>query len=143
MGILTKVKELFEKTEKKPIETLRQLEEELAKILIKNKFEMIALIGTGGRLKGLPLVYAADDEGSLKILSARLSELLKTIQNLSEEDILRDIIINYNDSVLFFKPIMTNISFFAIVRENNDILILKQFIYKNEDILKELFHDKI
>lgn len=140
MGILTKVKELFEK---KPIETLRQLEEELAKIQSKNKYEIIALIGTGGRLKGLPLVYAAEDENSLKILSARLSELLKIIQNLSEEDILRDIVINYDDTILFFKPIMANISFFAVVRENDDILILKQFIYKHEDILKELFHDKI
>jgi len=140
MGILTKVKELFEK---KPIETLRQLEEELAKIQNKNKYDIIALIGTGGRLKGLPLVYATEDEDSLKILSARLSELLKTIQNLSTEDIFRDIVINYTDSILFFKPIMNNISFFAVVRENNDILILKQFIYKNENLLKELFHDKI
>jgi len=141
MGILTKLKELFEK--KPIIETLRQLEEEFAKIQNKNKYDMIALIGTGGRLKGLPLVYAAEDEDSLKILTARLSELLKTIQNLSSGDNVRDIVINYDDSILFFKPIMTNISFFAIVRDNNDILILKQFIYTNEDLLKELFHDRI
>ena len=138
MGILTKFRELFEK---KPIETLRQLE--LAKIQLKNRYEIIALIGTGGRLKGLPLVYATEDENSLKILSARLSELLKMIENLSMDDILRDIVINYNDSIVFFKPIMNNISFFAVLRENDDILIVKQFIYKNEDLLKELFHDKV
>lgn len=140
MGIFNKVKELFEK---KPIESLQQLEEELIKIQNKNKYEIIALIGTGGRLKGLPLIYATEDEDSLKIFTARLSELLKMVRNLSKEEIFRDIVINYNDSILFFKPIMTNISFFAIVRENNDILILKQFIYNNEKLLRELFHDKV
>lgn len=139
MGIFSKIKEIFEK---KPIESFEQFEEELSKMKDKNRFETIALIGIGGRVKGLPLIYATDEDLSLKRFSAKLSELLKMIENLSNERSLRDFIINYDDSILFFKPIMNNIGFFAILNEKNDILVLKQFIYNNEKLLKELFHEE-
>jgi len=137
MGIFSKVKELFDK---KPVDSLKQLEESLTKLQLKNRYEILALIGTGGRLKGLPLVYAAEDENSLKIFTARMTELLKMIENLSKERILRDFIINFNDSIIFFKPIIKDISFMAIINENDDIIEIKQFIYKNEQLIRELLH---
>jgi hypothetical protein len=137
MGIFSKVKELFDK---KPIDSLKKLEEALTKLQLKKRYEILALIGTGGRLKGLPLVYAAEDENSLKIFTARITELLKMIENLSEERILRDFIINFNDSILFFKPIIKDISFMAIINENDDIIAIKQFIYKYEQLFQELLH---
>jgi hypothetical protein len=139
MGIFSKVREIFEK---KPIESFKQFEEELSKLKDKNRYEIISLIGIGGRVKGLPLIYATDDDTSLKVYSAKLNELFNMIQNLSDEKIFRDFTVNYDDSILFFKPIMSNIGFFAIINNKNDIMIIKQFIYNNEKLLRELFHEE-
>ena len=48
---------------------------------IKKKInaEMISIFGIGGRLKGLPLIYACDDGIDLKQFSARLYEVSSTI----------------------------------------------------------------
>jgi hypothetical protein len=139
MGIFSKIREIFEK---RPVESFKHFEEELYKLKNKNRYELIALIGIGGRVKGLPLIYATDDEISLKLYSAKLNELFKMIQNLSDDKIFRDFNVNYEESILFFKPITTNIGFLAILHNKNDIMIIKQFIYNNEKILRELFHEE-
>ncbi|MFX0070136.1 MAG: hypothetical protein ACFFAO_03510 [Candidatus Hermodarchaeota archaeon] len=139
MGFFNKLKETHGK---KPIESLKNLEDELIKLQNRIKSEFIAIIGTGGRLKGLPLIYTTDDENILKSFSARIIEILKTIENLSTERNFRDLTINFEDtSILFLKPIMKDISFLAIFFDKDDIMVLKQFIYNNERILKELFHE--
>ncbi len=141
MGILSKLKDIISKGDKS-IESLKQVDEELSILQKKINAEIIAIIGTGGRLKGLPLIYITPDEADLKKLSAKLSELVNPIKDISEDRNFRDFIINFDDSILFFKPIMREISIFAILLKNNDVLTLKQWIYKNELVLKELFHEK-
>ena len=126
---------------KKSEETIQAIEEEMIKLKNKTNAEMIAIFGVGGRLKGLPLIYVADDEGALKKFAARLFELLSPINFLSDERTLRDFIINYADSILFYKQILTNIGYFAIFPYKNDTLTLKQWIYKKESVLKELLHE--
>ena len=103
--------------------------------------EMIVIFGTGGRLKGLPLIYATTDEMELKKFAARIYELINPLKNLSEERHFRDFILNYEDSILFFKQFLANIGFFALFQNKDDILPLKQWVYKKEPILKELFHE--
>ena len=134
MGILSKLRG-------KSIESLKEIETELAKLQKKINAEMIALIGIGGRIKGLPLIYAANDEDLMKKLTARLYEILNPLQNLSSEHPFRDIIINYDDSMVFFKPVFSNVGFLANIKNKNDIVGLKQWIYKHEQVLKELFHE--
>ena len=136
MGILSRI---F--GEKKEEETIQAIEEDLLKLKGKTKAEMIAIFGVGGRLKGLPLVYAADDEPALKQFSARLYELIGPIKFLSEQRSLRDFVINYEDSILYYKQILTNFGFFAILLDKEDILTLKQWYYKKESVLKELLHE--
>lgn len=126
---------------KKEEETIQAIEAEMVKLKEKTKAEMIAIFGVGGRLKGLPLIYVADDEAALKRFSARLFELVGPIKFLSENRTLRDFVINYADSILFYKQILTNIGYFAIFQDKEDTLTLKQWIYKKESILKELLHD--
>ena len=136
MGILSRI--FGEKKEEE--ETIQAIEEDLLKLKIKTKAEMIAIFGVGGRLKGLPLIYAADDDPALKQFSARLYELIEPIKFLSENRTLRDFVINYYDSILFYKQILPNIGFFAILRDKEDILTVKEWVYKKESVLKELLH---
>lgn len=138
IGILSKLKDVFSS---KSIDSLKEIEKELSKLKKKINAEMIALIGIGGRIKGLPLIYAANDEDQMKKVSARLIELLNPLHNLSSEHPFRDFIVNYDDSIIFFKPIFSNVGFSANITNKNDIVGLKQWIYKNEQILKDLFHE--
>ncbi|MFX1426276.1 MAG: hypothetical protein ACFFBE_07475 [Promethearchaeota archaeon] len=135
MGFLSKI---FGKKEEKGIQ---EVELEMQKLKKKVDAEMIAIFGIGGRLKGLPLIYASDDDSNMKQISARLYEIIEPLNNLATERILRDLIINYDDSTLFFKQIMKNIAYFAIFHEKSNLLALKQWIYKKEEFLKELLHD--
>ena len=101
----------------------------------------VYLIGIGGRIKGLPLIYVTNDEDQLKKISARLYEILNPLNNLSSEHPFRDFIVNYDDSIIFFKPVFSNVGLVADIKDKNDIVGLKQWIYKYETILKELFHE--
>ena len=69
IGILSKLKDAFSS---KSIDSLKEIEIELSKLQKKINAEMIALIGIGGRIKGLPLIYVTNDEDQLKKISARL-----------------------------------------------------------------------
>jgi len=138
IGILSKLKDAFSS---KSIDSLKEIETELSKLQKKINSEMIALIGIGGRIKGLPLVYIANDEDQLKKISARLYEILNPLNNLSSEHQFRDFIVNYDDSIIFFKPVFSNVGFVANIKDKDDIVGLKQWIYKYEQILKELFHE--
>ncbi len=135
MGILSKI---FGKKEQASIQ---EIESDMAKLKKKINAEMIAIFGIGGRLKGLPLIYVCEDDTDLKQFSARLYEVIGPLDKLANERILRDFIINYSDSILFYKRIMKNIGYFAIFYNKNALLNIKQWIYKKEEILKQLLHD--
>jgi len=148
IGILSKLKDTFST---KTIESLKEYEIEISKFQKKLNAEMIALIGIGGRIKGLPLIFATSDENELKKISARVYEIIDPLQNITIEHIIRDFIVNYENSTLFFKPFMKNVGFAAIiknkndlsanVKNRNDLIALNKWISKNEKILKDLFHE--
>ena len=127
---------------KSSIDTLEEFEVELKKMSEKINAEILALIGIGGRLKGLPLVYFAKEEEDLKKISANLVELLNPLNKISDNRTYRDITISFDDDLIFFKPILKNVGFLAIFYKKDDVMLLKQLIYKNEQLLKELFHDE-
>ncbi|HEY0090038.1 MAG TPA: hypothetical protein VGB37_14425 [Candidatus Lokiarchaeia archaeon] len=127
---------------KNSIDSLEEFEKELKKLSEKISAEILALIGTGGRLKGLPLIYFAKEEEDLKKVSANLVELLNPLNRVSDNRTFRDITINFDDDSIFFKPILKNVGFLAIFYKKDDVVLLKQLIYKNEQLLKELFHDE-
>jgi hypothetical protein len=140
MGLFSRLKDFFSG---KSIESLQEFEIELKKLQKKVNSEIIALIGTQGRLKGLPLVYTSTEEGNLRKYTAIVTELVDPINQLSNEKKLKDFIIHYEDSILFFKPIMNNISFFVIFPEKDNLPILEQWINTNSLNLRKLFHDEI
>lgn len=135
MGFLSKI---FGQKEEKGIQ---EIELEMEKLKKKTNAEMIVIFGIGGRLKGLPLIYTSDDNNDVKRFSARLFEVIDPINKISDDRVIRDIIVNFNDSILFFKQIMKNIGYFTIFGNKNDLLTLKQWIYSKEKLLKDLLHD--
>ncbi len=140
MGLFSKLKDFFSG---KSIESLQEFEIELKKLQKKVNSEIIALIGTQGRLKGLPLVYASTEEVNLRKYAALLTELVDPLNQLSNEKKVKDFIVHYEESILFFKPIMNNISFFAIFPEKDNLPALEQWINTNSLNLRRLFHDEI
>jgi hypothetical protein len=140
MGLFSKLKDFFSG---KSIESLQEFEIELKKLQKKVNSEIIALIGTQGRLKGLPLVYTSIEEVNLRKYAALLTELVDPINQLSNEEKVKDFIIHYEESILFFKPIMNNISFFAIFPDKDNLPALEQWINTNSLNLRRLFHDEI
>lgn len=140
MGLFSRLKDFFSG---KSIESLQEFEVELKKLQKKVNSEVIALIGTQGRLKGLPLVYTSIEEGNLKKHAAILAELVNSLNQLSNEKKMKFFLIRYEESMLFFKPIMNNISFFAIFPDKDSIATLEQWINTNSLNLRKLFHDEI
>ncbi|MBD3339019.1 MAG: hypothetical protein GF353_07915 [Candidatus Lokiarchaeota archaeon] len=140
MGIFSKLKELFEK---KPTETLHELEEKIKQLQKKTNSKSIAVVGIGGRLKGLPLVYSTEDEDSLKNFSARLIELIKDLTKFAEERQVKEFTVHYLDSILFFKVIIENIGFLSHTQFESDIEVVKQWIMRNLSNLKEIFEEKV
>jgi len=137
MGVFSRLKDFFSK---KSIDSLKEVEQELNKLQKKSNSEIIALLGIHGRLKGLPLIYISKNETDLRRISAQLTELLKPLKNIYSQREIQDIIIRYMDSILYYRPLMKNVSFFAIVPHKNNLIALQQWINSKREILEELFH---
>lgn len=138
MGIFSKLKEIFTK---KPMESLQGFEEEIGKLQKKSNADIIALIGTQGRLKGLPLIYASNDDIDFRRYSARLIELNNPLNTIIGDKIFLDLTLRFSDSILYYRPVLKNISFFAICSNQNNITIVKQWIFEKDQALRELFHE--
>ncbi|MHA1131806.1 MAG: hypothetical protein ACTSQI_11725 [Candidatus Helarchaeota archaeon] len=139
MGLFSRLKEFFSG---KSIESIKEFENELNKLQKKSDSEVIALIGTGGRLKGLPLIYVSNDEHSIKRYTARIAELISPLNNLSTEKSVKDVLIRFEDSSLLYVPLMKEISFFGITFKNNEVITLRNWITEKIPLIKDLFHNK-
>ena len=134
MGIL---KDLFGKKE---IESIQDYEKEIQKLQGSAYFsEVVAIVGTGGRLKGLPLIYSARDEKQFKILTARMSELIANVKNLQNEKELEEVSLVYKGLYIKFIPITENLGFLGISPMKNEIALFQDWLKKNQRILTNLF----
>ena len=139
MGLLSKLREVFGG---KSIETFQELENDLEKLNKKYNSKLIAFIGTGSKIKGLPLIYVVEDERDIREFSAKFPELLKPLNNLSNSNKIQDVSINYEEEILYFKPILKNISFVTIYKQKNDIFFIKQWINNKLLVIKNIFHEE-
>ena len=135
MGLFSKLKDFFSG---KSIESLKEYEPEIQKLQKKSNSEIIALIGTHGRLKGLPIIYASSDDSDIRRHTAKITELIAPLTMLTEEDTIRDVTIRYYGSILFYKPISKTVSFFARATYKTDISTLDQWVNNNTVPLREI-----
>jgi hypothetical protein len=140
MGLFSRLKEFFSG---KSIESIKEFETELEKLQKKSNSEVLALIGTGGKLKGLPIVYVSNEDSILKRYTARIAELINPLNTLSAEKTVKDVMIRFEDSILVYVPILKGLSFFGIVPRKNDFFTLRNWVTNNSPLIKELFQDKV
>ena len=137
MGILDKIKDVFGKT---TIESIQDYEKEIQKLHGKALFsDMIAIIGTGGRLKGLPLIFSVKEEKEFKILVARASELINSVKVIETKKELEEINLIFKGLYTVLIPITENIAFLGVSPMRDDIVIFRDWIKKNLKNLSNLF----
>ncbi|MHA1300222.1 MAG: hypothetical protein ACTSO9_12445 [Candidatus Helarchaeota archaeon] len=139
MGIWSRLKEFFSK---KSLETFKEIEIEFQKLQKKCNSEIIAIIGTSGKPKGLPLVFVSDEKIDLRRYSANIAELMAPLRKISGKEEIKEFIVCYDVSRIYFKPIMEDISFFALVKDKNDITTLRQWVNSKISELREVFPSK-
>ena len=137
MGILDKIKDVFGKS---AIESIQDYEEEIKKLHGKALFsDIVAIIGIGGRLKGLPLIYSVKIEEDFKIIVARISELNNLVKTIKEKKELEEIILNFRGLYIIVIPITENIAFLGVSPMIDDMKIFRDWIKKNLKNLSDLF----
>jgi len=140
MGILPKLYDIIEKTS---IEALNDLENELYKLHENIKSEIIAIIGTQDEFKGEVLISSIDDKNLLKIVSTRIREKLPELEDPLREKFYNQLIVNFQDLLLFFRPVLRNVGVLAIVHQKEDIKPIKTWLKEKANILVILFKNKL
>jgi len=140
MGILPKLYDIIEKTS---IEALNDLENELYKLHENIKSEIIAIIGTQDEFKGEVLISSIDDKNLLKIVSTRIREKLPELEDPLREKFYNQLIVNFQDLLLFFRPVLRNVGVLAIVHQKEDIKPIKKWLKEKANILENLFKNKL
>lgn len=137
MGIFEKIKDMFAKT---TFESLQDLEKEIKLLHGKAIFsDIVSLIGVGGRLKGLPLIYSVKEESEFKMIVARISELIKPLNNLKNDKELMEINLVYKGLYLIFMSINDNVGFLGVSPILGDLSIFREWIKKNNKQLISIF----
>ncbi|MFX1393196.1 MAG: hypothetical protein ACFFAH_06420 [Promethearchaeota archaeon] len=140
MGILPKLYDIIEKTY---IETLNDLENELYKLHENIKSEIIAIIGTQDEFKGEALISSIDDKNLINMVSTRIREKLPELEDPLREKFYNQLIVNFQNLLLFFRPVLRNIGILAIVHQKEDIKPIKTWLKEKANILEILFKDKL
>jgi hypothetical protein len=137
MGILDKIKDVFGKS---VIDSIQDYEIEIQKLHGKALFsDIVAIIGIGGRLKGLPLVYSVKEENNFKVLVARISELKNLVKTFEVRKVLEEIYLTFKGLNIIVIPITENIAFLGVSPMTDDMTIFRDWIKKNLKNLSNLF----
>jgi hypothetical protein len=140
MGILPK---LYNTVKKEYIDSLNNFESDLYKLQEDINSKLITIMGTKGDFKGTSLISSTDDEMIVKKFSERVSDKLPEFEDLLRDPIFNQIVLNYEDILLFFKPMTKKIGILAIVREVDDIKIIKKWLKEKSTILENIFEEKL
>ena len=140
MGILPK---LYSTVKKEYIDSLNNFESDLYKLQEDINSKLITIMGTAGEFKGTSLISSTDDEMIVKKFTERVSDKLPEFEDLFRDPMFNQIVLNYEDILLFFKPITKQIGILAIVREVDDIKIIKKWLKEKASILENILEEKL
>jgi hypothetical protein len=101
--------------------------------------EIVAIIGTGGRLKGLPLIYSVNQEDIFKKMVAQISELVNIAEALDEQKELVEVNLKFEGLYLILIPIKENIGFLGVSPTPNDMKVFREWMKKNLKTIVNLF----
>jgi ArsR family metal-binding transcriptional regulator len=136
MGLFSKLKETLLG---KDIETAVEFEKELEELVTDYGLTHVAIIGIGGRLKGLPLIYSSENENVIKNLAAKMPELIKPIQTLQPSQEFERTVIKYKEKYLILIKLNENIGFIGMSDRKTPIEDSVKWIESKKDIINKLF----
>jgi len=68
---------------------------------------------------------------------------LKLESSTLEDKLSNQLIVNFQDLLLFFKPLMKNNGILAVVRQADDIRTIKKWIKEKSNLLENIFEGNI
>ena len=68
---------------------------------------------------------------------------LKLEYSTLEDKLSNQLIVNFQDLLLFFKPLMKNNGILAVVRQADDIRTIKKWIKEKSNLLENIFEGNI
>lgn len=137
MGILENIKDVFSTIS---LESIQNFEKDIQKLHSMAMFsEVVAIIGTSGRLKGLPLVYSVNQEENFKNLIAKINELIYHAKELDNQKELVELNLNFKGLYVILIPIKENFGFLGVSPTWNDMKVFREWMKKNLKKLKNLF----
>jgi predicted regulator of Ras-like GTPase activity (Roadblock/LC7/MglB family) len=136
MGLLSRLRETLLG---KDIETAVEFEKELEELVTDYGLSHVSIIGIGGRLKGLPLIYSSENEKMIKNLAAKIPELIKPIQTLHSAQELERTVIKYKETYLILIKLTENIAFIGISDKKTPIEDSVLWIESKKDVINRLF----
>ena len=139
MGILDNITDFFSSSS---LESIQEYEKNIQKLHSMAMFsEIVAIIGTGGRLKGLPLIYSVNQEENFKKVVAKISELVHHAKELDNQKELVELNLNFKGLYVIHVPIKENFGFLGASPTWNDMKVFREWMKKNLKKLQDLFKD--
>jgi len=135
MEIFNKFKNYFSTS----IENLKELESELLELQEQFKSGFIAVIGFGGRVKGLPLIYQAKNKEEVKKMAAKFVNSLSTMDGLLGRQSIENLNIRFTENILYFRKVNNEIGIIALIEYGKDIDRIRDWIGDNLSKVKILF----
>ncbi|MBD3196446.1 MAG: hypothetical protein GF317_15410 [Candidatus Lokiarchaeota archaeon] len=135
MEMFTKIRDFFSKS----MESIKELEKELSILQSKFSSGFVSIIGYGGRLKGLPLIYEKKNEKEIKRLSAKLVESLSAMESIKNHQSIENFDIRFTEEILFFRKVTNEVAIIALLPYGNNINKLKEFVKENLSEIISLF----
>jgi hypothetical protein len=121
------------------IENLKELEKELMELQEQFRSGFIAVIGFGGRAKGLPLIFDAKNKEEIKKISAKFVNSLSSMNDLLGRQTIENIELRYTENILYFRKVNFEIGIIALIEYGKDIDKIKDWIGDNLSKVKMLF----
>ncbi|TFG00581.1 MAG: hypothetical protein EU541_01855 [Promethearchaeota archaeon] len=135
MEIFNKFKNYFSTS----IENLKELEKELMELQNQFKSGFIAVFGFGGRVKGLPLIYKAENKDRIKKISAKFVNTLNSVDNLLSTQSVENLNIRFTENIIHYRRVNNEIGIIALIEYGRDIDKVKDWIGDHLSNVKALF----
>ena len=121
------------------IENLKELEKELMELQEQFKSGFIAVIGFGGRVKGLPLIYQTKNKEEVKKRAAEFVNALGSMDGLLGRQSIENLNIRFTENILYFRKVNNEIGIIALIEYGKDIDRIRDWIGDNISKVKILF----
>jgi hypothetical protein len=97
------------------------------------------VIGYGGRLKGLPLIYQADNKDQIKKVTAKFVNALGSMEGILGRQSVENLNVRFTENIVHFRKVNNEIGIIALIEYGNDIDRIKEWIGDNLSKVKRLF----